>query len=102
MTVTNDKETVYNAYFINVTYDAAKLVYKEINTDATVKNENGTLTIAGYGNDKTCGTDNLVLTFTGKASGDAEVSVTAAKIDKSKSATVHDAPGCLRLQLHQK
>ena len=73
-------------------YDAAKLTYKAINTDATVKNENGTLTIAGYGNDKTCGTDNLVLTFTGEASGDAEVSVTAAKIDKSESATVHDAP----------
>ena len=92
LTVTNDNETAYNAYFINVTYDATKLAYKEINTDATVKNENGTLTIAGYGDNKTCGTDNLVLTFTGKASGDAEVSVTAAKIDKSKSATVHDAP----------
>ena len=92
LTVTNDNETAYNAYFINVAYDAAKLAYKAINTDATVKDENGTLTIAGYGDDKTCGTDNLVLTFTGKASGDAEVSVTAAKIDKSESATVHDAP----------
>ena len=92
LTVTNDNENAYNAYFITVAYDAAKLAYKAINTDATVKNENGTLTIAGYGNDKTCGTDNLVLTFTGEASGDAEVSVTAAKIDKSESATVHDAP----------
>ena len=92
LTVTNDNETAYNAYFITVAYDTAKLAYKAINTDATVKDENGTLTIAGYGDDKTCGTDNLVLTFTGKASGDAEVSVTAAKIDKSESATVHDAP----------
>ena len=92
LTVTNDNENAYNAYFITVAYDAAKLTYKAINTDATVKNENGTLTIAGYGNDKTCGTDNLVLTFTGEASGEAEVSVTAAKIDKSESATVHDAP----------
>ena len=92
LTVTNDNENAYNAYFITVAYDVAKLTYKAINTDATVKNENGMLTIAGYGDNKTCGTDNLVLTFTGKASGDAEVSVTSAKIDKSESATVHDVP----------
>ena len=59
--MTNDNETAYNAYFITVAYDTAKLAYKAINTDATVKDENGTLTIAGYGDDKTCGTDNLVL-----------------------------------------
>lgn len=45
LTVTHNEETVYNAYFINVTYDAEKLIYKGINTEATVKDENGTLTM---------------------------------------------------------
>ena len=88
----NYDETVYNAYFINVTYDAEKLIYKGINTDATVKDENGILTIAGCGDPRTCGTDPVVLTFTGKTSGEADVNVTSAKIDKSLSASVHDAP----------
>ena len=88
----NYDETVYNAYFINVTYDAEKLIYKGINTDATVKDENGILTIAGCGDPRTCGTDSVVLTFTGKTSGEADVNVTSAKIDKSLSASVHDAP----------
>ena len=95
LTVTHSEETVYNSYFINVTYDAEKLIYKGINTDATVKDENGTLIIAGYGDPRNCGTDHVVLTFTGKASGEAEVNVTSAKIDKSLSATIHDAPDAL-------
>lgn len=95
LTVTHNEETVYNAYFINVTYDAEKLIYKGINTEATVKDENGTLTIAGYGDPRTCGTDHVVLTFTGKTSGEAKVNVTSAKIDKSLSAAIHDAPDAL-------
>ena len=31
LTVTNDNETAYNAYFITVAYDTAKLAYKAIN-----------------------------------------------------------------------
>ena len=95
LTVTHNEETVYNAYFINVTYDAEKLIYKGINTEATVKDENGTLTIAGYGDPRICGTDHVVLTFTGKTSGEAKVNVTSAKIDKSLSAAIHDAPDAL-------
>ena len=53
LTVTNDNETAYIAYFIKVAYDAAKLAYKAINTDATVKDEYGPLTIADYDADKT-------------------------------------------------
>ena len=92
LTVGNDKETTYNAYHFEVTYDAEKLTYTGINTDAAVKDENGKLTVNGYGADKTCGTDNIVLSFTGKAMGEATVTVTAANIDKAANAAAQDAP----------
>ena len=69
-------------------YDAEKLTYKGINTDAAVTDENGILTITGSGTDRACETDNLVLTFTGKAMGSANVEITSAKIDKSADASI--------------
>lgn len=92
LTVGNTNETTYNAYHLTVSYDAEKLTYKSINTDASVKNANGILTITGYGADKACASDQLILTFTGKAAGSAEVTVTKAYIDKSANANVQDAP----------
>ena len=53
-----------DVYKRQVQYDAEKLAYKGINTDAAVTDENGTLTITGSGTDRACETDNLVLTFT--------------------------------------
>ena len=70
--------------------------YKGIN-DANVSNlkvtddESGILKITGYGEDRTVGIDNILLTFTGKAAGESNITVTAAKIDKSAHATA-DAP----------
>lgn len=87
-----DVET-YNAYYMEVSYDAAKLTYKSVtSTDAKVIDSNGTLKIVGYGADKTCGTDNIVLTFTGKATGEAKVTVTSAKVDVKANAAAQNAP----------
>lgn len=90
-----DVETTYNAYYMKVSYDAAKLTYMSVTpADATIiKDEtNGTLKIAGYGDNKTCGTDNIVLTFIGKATGEAKVTVTSAKVDVKANAAEKDAP----------
>lgn len=95
VTVSNGSEGVtgYNAYRVVLSYDADKLSYEGINlTNASVVNENGTLTITGYGADKTCGTDNIVATFKGIAAGEAKVSITAANIDIKDNASIQDAP----------
>ncbi|RHR46970.1 hypothetical protein DWX14_01395 [Clostridiaceae bacterium AF18-31LB] len=96
ITVKSKNETTYNAYDLTVTYDPAVLTYQGIN-DANVSNLKvtddgpGTLKITGYGEDRTVGIDNILLTFTGKAAGESNITVTAAKIDKSEHATA-DAP----------
>ena len=90
--VESQKETTYNSYAFTVSYDTDKLTYTGINTDASVKEENGLLTICGYGSDQTCGTDQILLTFTGKAVGQAQVTLTKASIDKAENADVQDAP----------
>lgn len=91
-TVTSDTASTYNAYQLTVTYDSDKLTYAGINTNAIVSDQNGTLTIIGFGADRTCGTDNIVLTFTAKAAGTANVTLTSAKIDASGNASGADAP----------
>ncbi|MBD9226076.1 MAG: hypothetical protein EGQ48_02390 [Clostridiales bacterium] len=90
--ISNKDVTTYNAYYMEVSYDTNILTYKSINTDAAVTDNNGTLKIAGYGADKTCGTDNIVLTFTGKTTGEAKVTVTSAKVDVKANAAEKDAP----------
>lgn len=92
LTIGNEGETTYNAYHLTVSYDSTKLTYTGINTDATVKDADGTLTISGYGADRTCGTDNLELSFTAQAPGEAPVTVLTANIDKSANAVTEDAP----------
>lgn len=98
--ISNKDVKTYNAYYMEVSYDAAKLTYKSVTpADATIiKDEtNGTLKIAGYGADKTCGTDNIVLTFTGKATGSAKVTVISAKVDARANAAEKDAPAATLL-----
>ena len=90
--ISNKAVTTYNAYYMEVSYDTAVLTYKGISTDAAVTVNNGTLKIAGYGADKTCGTDNIMLTFTGKTTGEATVTVTSAKVDVKANAAEKDAP----------
>ena len=90
--ISNKVVTTYNAYYMEVSYDTNVLTYKGINTDASVTDNNGILKIAGYGEDKTCGTDNIVLTFTGKATGEGKVTVTSAKVDVKANAAEKNAP----------
>lgn len=93
--ISNKDVETYNAYYMEVSYDAAKLTYMSVTpADATIiKDEtNGTLKIAGYGDNKNCGTDNIVLTFAGKATGEAKVTVISAKVDARANAAENDAP----------
>ncbi len=95
LTVSHETETAYNAYAYEISYDASKLTYQSLNlADASVQDdaEQGVLTITGYGADKTCGTDNLIITFLGKATGDAQVTITKANIDKAENADAQNAP----------
>lgn len=95
--ITNKDVTTYNAYYMEVSYDTDVLTYKGINTDASVTDNNGTLKIAGYGEDKTCGTNNIILTFTGKTTGEAKVNVTSAKVDVKANAAEKNAPAATLL-----
>lgn len=90
--ISNKNVTTYNAYYMEVSYDTDVLTYKGINTDASVTDNNGTLKIAGYGDNKTCGTNDIVLTFIGKATGEAKVTVTSAKVDVKANAAEKNAP----------
>lgn len=91
--ISNDVSETYNAYYLEVNYNSDLLAYKSISpADASVIDSNGTLKIAGYGSDKTCGTDNIVLTFTGKTTGQADVTVQSAKVDALANAAEKDAP----------
>ena len=92
-TVTSETADTYSSYQLTVSYDSDKLTYTGINTDATVSDDKaGNLTIIGFGDDRTCDTDNLVLSFTAKAAGTANVTLTSARIDASGNASDADAP----------
>ncbi len=96
--ISNNGVTTYNAYYMEVSYDTNVLAYKSIApTDAKVIDNNGTLKIAGYGADKTCGTDDIILTFTGTATGKTEVTVTSAKVDVKDNAAAQNAPAATLL-----
>lgn len=93
LTISNDVTDKYNAYYLEVAYNSNILTYKSVApADASVTDNNGTLKIVGYGDDKTCGTDNIILTFTGKATGQANVTVQSAKVDALANAAEKDAP----------
>lgn len=93
LTISNDVTDKYNAYYLKVAYNSNILTYKSVApADASVTDNNGTLKIVGYGDDKTCGTDKIILTFTGKATGQANVTVQSAKVDALSNAAEKDAP----------
>lgn len=95
ITVANGAEPSFNAYQFTLTYDPAVVTYKSVSdTEAKVKNENGTLTIAGYGANKACGTP-ITVTFTGKASGETAVTLTKAFVDKGTNAVDKDTPAAI-------
>lgn len=87
----NANVTAYNAYYMTVTYDASLLSYAGTD-EAITDDKNGTLTIAGYGEEKPCNTDNIVLQFTGENVGVAKVTVESAKVDVKANAVANNAP----------
>lgn len=93
--INSSKETTFNSYDLTVTYDTAKLTYKEFTSadkKANVEDTNGSIRIIGYGENKNVGTAAVTLKFTTKAIGESKVTVSSAKVDKNQNATMHDAP----------
>lgn len=90
-----DSVTTYNAYDLTLTYDADKLDYVSgvaADTDAKVTEENGSIRVIGYGEDKSLDTAAVTLTFKAKTAGDAEVRISSAKVDIYNQAISEDAP----------
>ena len=89
---TDESITVYNSYRFALTYDAEKLAYKSVSdASAIVVDSNGTLTVLGYGDDKSLAKP-FTVTFEGKAAGKAAVTLTAANVDHMDQASSQDAP----------
>ena len=87
--------TAYNAYDLTMTYDTDKLTYVSCTApdeNAVVKEDAGTIRVIGFGGDKTLDTAAATLTFQAKGVGDAEVKLTAAKVDIGSQAVGNDAP----------
>lgn len=92
VTVSSAAESTFNAYDFTLSYDAKVLEYKSVSlTGATVTTGTGTVRIQGYGADKACATP-ITVTFTGKAGGASDVTLTDARFDKSTNAIDKDAP----------
>ena len=81
--------TNFNALDMTFTYDADKLSFNKdastIDAAYTVSDNAGTLRILGFGADKALG-EAFKLAFTSKTTGEAVVTLTAAKIDESANA----------------
>ena len=97
VTVSNSDSaiTVYNAYDLTMTYDTDKLEYVSCTAPdalAVVTENAGTVRVVGFGDDKTLDTAAATLTFKAKSVGDAEVKITAAKVDIGSQAVGSDAP----------
>lgn len=101
--VSNSDSTVtaYNAYDLTMTYDTDKLTYVSCTAadeNAVVKKDvPGTIRVIGFGGDKTLDTAAATLTFQAKGVGDAEVKLTAAKVDIGSQAVGNDAPAAFLL-----
>ena len=101
--VSNSDSTVttYNAYDLTMTYDTDKLTYVSCTAadeNAVVKEDvPGTIRVIGFGGDKTLDTAAATLTFQAKGVGDAEVKLTAAKVDIGSQAVGNDAPAAFLL-----
>lgn len=91
----DNAEETYNAFELIVSYDSDKLTYVGSDVDASANrfvkdNGDGTLTIYGYGDSITAGTELATLQFTGTAAGKANVALTSAKANESDVAIKDD------------
>lgn len=92
--------TTYNAYDLTLTYDTDKLTYVSCTAPdalAVVTENAGTVRVVGFGDDKTLDTAAATLNFTAKGTGEAEVKLTAAKVDIGSQAVGNDAPAAFLL-----
>lgn len=92
--------TTYNAYDLTLTYDTDKLTYVSCtaaDTHAVVTEDAGTIRVIGFGDEKNLDTPAATLTFQAKGVGDAEVKLTAAKVDIGSQAVGNDAPAAFLL-----
>lgn len=92
--------TAYNAYDLTMTYDTDKLTYVSCTAadeNAVVTEDAGTIRVIGFGDDKNLDTPAATLTFQAKGVGDAEVKLTAAKVDIGSQAVGNDAPAAFLL-----
>ncbi len=79
-------QEVYNAFKFVLNYDASKLTYNSAsfnnadNNDYSITDKDGTITIDGYGKTQTVSDANALVTlsFTAKATGSADVTITEA------------------------
>lgn len=91
----NSAVTAYNAYDLTMTYDTDKLTYVSCTAadeNAVVTEDAGTIRVIGFGDDKNLDTPAATLTFQAKGVGDAQVKLTAAKVDIGSQAVGNDAP----------
>ena len=84
-----DDDDSYNAYHFVLRYDSERLGYGGIATAGEampeiVEDSNGTLTIAGYGEQRIG--QSFVVTFNVRAVGDAQVTLTEAYVDRGVNA----------------
>lgn len=96
----NSAVTAYNAYDLTMTYDTDKLTYVSCTAadeNAVVTEDAGTIRVIGFGDDKNLDTPAATLTFRAKGVGDAEVKLTAAKVDIGSQAISNDAPAAFLL-----
>lgn len=90
---TDEKVETYNAFDMTFSYDATVLTLTSTEIEGlTVTTGDGTVRVQGYGADKAIGSTAFTLTFAAKATGNATVDVTTAKVDAAAHAIDKDAP----------
>lgn len=87
--------TTYSAYELVIAYDDTKLTYKSAtaaDSGATVTPGKGTVTILGYGEEKTFQTPAATVVFQPKEEGKTNVTLTSARVDIHSNAPTQDVP----------
>ncbi len=93
LNATHNTDTTYAASKIVLTYDSDKLSFNESAStlgNATVKDENGTLTLQDYGESKNLGNGIYTLSFDTIASGEATVTLISASFVNKENAAQSD------------
>lgn len=95
VSATDDMVTAYNAYDLKLHYDAERLSLTSctaVDSGAEIEDTDGRIRVKGYGDEKSLSTATVTLVFTAIKPGEAQVSITSAKIDISQNAGMQNAP----------